>query len=107
MKFSDHGFVAIGRGVACDTSFVSYVTQDTNCTVGRTERRVSYDRFANGHVRILAGGAFPASRWLVELDEPEPVRLTVACVRVSSHDQTKAASDRPTQLLTGGIIAAL
>jgi putative resolvase len=37
----------------------------------------------------LPGAALsPAGRWLVEVDEPEPVRLTVAYARVASHDQT-------------------
>ncbi|MDO9713970.1 IS607 family transposase [Paracraurococcus lichenis] len=35
----------------------------------------------------------PAGRWLVEVDEPEPVRQTVAYARVSSHDH-KADLDR-------------
>jgi putative resolvase len=36
----------------------------------------------------LPGAALsPAGRWLVEVDEPEPVRFTVAYARVSSHDQ--------------------
>jgi putative resolvase len=36
----------------------------------------------------LPGAALsPAGRWLVEVDEPEPVRFTVAYARVSSPDQ--------------------
>jgi putative resolvase len=42
----------------------------------------------------LAGATLsPAGRWTVEVDEPEPVRLTVAYARVSSPDQ-KADLDR-------------
>jgi predicted site-specific integrase-resolvase len=37
---------------------------------------------------FLPGAALsPAGRWLVEVDELEPVRLTVADARASSHDQ--------------------
>ncbi len=49
--------------------------------------------------RMASSGRIPgaslslAGNWVVEVDDPEPIRLTVAYARVSSHDQ-KADLDR-------------